>query len=92
MMKYSRYLFFAALVVSLSISVTSCSSDSNSWYEGSRAHTRERNAFVEDHMEQGMSELEAKQAWEHKQILERAHYRPEEEGLSADELDEMLGH
>ena len=43
-------------------------------------------------MEQGMSELEAKQAWEHKQILERAHYRPEEEGLSADELDEMLGH
>ncbi len=75
-------------IVGLGMILTACSSEN--WYEGTRAHSKSRDAYVEDRMETGLSELEAKKAWEMEQILIRAHGGDVERSLSGEELDQLI--
>ena len=61
------------------------------WYDEQRSHSRERDAFVEMQRDAGISELDAKRAWDSQQMIEntRALSGSSRRGvtLDADEFD-----
>ena len=63
----------ASVVLALGLSASGCTDrapdNGAGWYGETREQSRQRRAFVESHQEMGLSELEAKRAWEHKQMI-----------------------
>jgi hypothetical protein len=60
------------------------------WYERTRSVTREREVFVEEQEELGVSEAEAKRMFDAQRVIERTRGEPREEEWSAEELFDVV--
>ena len=84
------YMFSGILLLSAVACSSDPKADQETWYEQSRRHSQMRQDYVDTYMDQGLSELEAKQSWELQEMIRKTEVPRHAVIVDAEELMDMV--